>query len=131
MVNESLIRETVAAIEADQEHWDQRYYLYSLTPQPQVCSTRMCFAGWAVFLALGADEFRRNYWEGVWHALTREEARLYFPPNDGIHVSIEREAQKLLGLTNSQVWDIFYRTSIKTVEELKEVITEVTGIAFE
>lgn len=101
------IRKTVALIEANPEHFNMGDYVGTNTR----CETTFCLAGWACAVDKGEDAVVSAWYNGGWQ--------------------LDTLARKLLGLTQNQAEDLFFRTWIKTVDELKEAIAEVTGVTFE
>ena len=104
-VNEKLIRETVAQIEAHPETWNQ----FSFVEPVSVCETTFCFAGTALWLTLG-DGFKQT---------SLNKSSEWF----------EDEGVKVLGLNEKQMRAIFYCIT-DDIEELKAEITRVTGVTF-
>ncbi len=88
--------------------------------QERVCDTRYCYAGWAVVLA--------------GYPLTNAGAVIM--PNGG-RAGVEDVARDVLGLNHYQADQIFYffgkdeDTDQPTMAEMKERVTEVTGIKFD
>lgn len=104
--DEARFRQAVSVIEVNRRRWDQNTY-FSLV------GGSYCFGGWVCYLA-GQDV----------------EAML----RGGGCVAVALEAARLLGLDYEDAMLLFNFTEVDgqhpTVEQLKEKITEVTGIEF-
>ncbi len=124
-------------ITEDQTHWKQTMFA-SLLPLPEnilwgdgnaqekwyrqerTCETTCCYAGWAVLLA----GYRLN------------NAGAAMMP-DGTTEEVEHLAEKLLGLSRGQADQIFYffgesgDDEQPAIEEMKERVSQVTGITFD
>ena len=123
MANLDLIRETIAAIEQDEEHWNQEHFIDIPSPwsTKPLCDTTLCFAGWACLTDVGAVEF------------FNQALRVATEPDSGQEFwasgrDIEPWAQDILDLKDSQAEKIFYATGIKEVATLKKVITEALQV---
>lgn len=116
MPNEHHIRQVIAAIENDPQHWDQGTYVDTNAR----CGTTYCMAGWAGKLAGYPD------------------AKLNDLADDG---EIDEIAMDFLGLTSDQADELFdfmfqYEPATDevrhpTLAEFKERVTKVTGVTFE
>lgn len=136
-INEPLLRETMAQIEAHPELWNQSVFFRDTD-----CGTVGCFAGWAVKLSgytttdsLGytTTDSARAVADGVaeMEVLKYEDddEETFFPDTG-------RVAQMLLGLTNDQSHKIFYGYPEEfseqgwqnRVQEFKQFVSEVTGV---
>lgn len=132
-VNETLIRQTIAAIEAEPDHWDQDAFLSGGGTDPNVsplrsCGTTMCFAGWAVRLAWGDEAFVSRNFE--WASSDPAGTAGWWRYVETAYHSIEDTAASLLGIEDGADVDRIFYCLTNDIEVLKARITEVTGVTF-
>lgn len=111
MANEARVAEVMATIEANPQHWHQRFYI-----KTDDCGTTYCMAGWAGKLAGHTDAQLNNLVDGG---------------------GIDKVAMDFLGLTEEQadyLFDYMYSDESDghpTLAEFKKRVTEVTGVTFD
>lgn len=94
VLNIPLIRKTMEYIESTPQNWDQNFYYMEVHDgEDNICRTTMCFAGTACFLA-GYDQ------------MDVCDSSVYIPETERWEPIFD-VAQRLLGLTESQAWNIF------------------------
>lgn len=127
-VNEALLRDVVAHIEADPASWDQEAYVSSPAPE---CGTTYCVAGWALKLSgrlrepLFDPDGALNY-DGIIDPADDDGQEYGLGP-------FFHTAKEVLGLTSRQADLIFHWSPISDdpVDLLKRHLTRVTGVTFD
>ena len=104
-VNKEALRETLAAVKANPDHWHQ---LQWITQRPG-CGTAYCFAGWRAALDGYTEESRR------WCCAV--------DPTTGRSVSIPDYAEECLGLTSEQADELFH--PFNTLADLERIVAEL------
>lgn len=135
MINETLIREVVAAIEDNESGWDQRYWVNEAP-----CGTTFCFAGWATLLAGHIEETAEGVRTTAKGKLVAAGLGWSADLLDGRHpvntwFPFLPVAAAELGLTYEQAKILFdegndYLFIHPSIEQFKDLITQVTGVTF-
>lgn len=121
MINVTLLKQTLAHIEANPSEWKQTRYR---------CGSGLCFAGWAVQLAGG--RWFSDPDATLSEALIAEPDDLTsgtFPAPDGSQrlVWVGNRAERVLGLSDDQSSDLFYAAN--TLDDLRIIVSELCGEA--
>jgi len=112
--NVSLLRQTLAYIEAHPEEWNQTNWR---------CGSTACFAGHAAMLDGGQweDEFSDDL-------LARDddpEASVWKSQGGPPVISVERRARRILGLTGADAGDLFF--GYNDLDDLRAWVDAITG----
>ena len=133
-----LLKLAVKAIEHDEKRWDQIYWGVGVATDEKIhgltvvdvnhCGSTMCLAGHIVdqaglpLLSSGGEWGIRITGRQVRTGWTLDE--------DGGSTTIMKRAKELLGLNDRQA-NLLFSWGGDSVEEFKQVITQVTGVEFE
>ncbi len=133
-LNADLIRQTIRTMEEHELMWAQREWVYVPTTahscgvdrrgvEGPVCGTTLCFAGFAMLVKLGPEEFYSrsldaDEWDGVQEWYT----------TDWADSDLRYEAAEALGLSDAQA-DRLFSSIASNLDAYKALVTEVTGVA--
>jgi len=107
--NVALLRETMDAVLAHQDQWDQAYWI-----RETECGTSYCFAGWVAALDGYTQTVRSS-------DLARRKALA--GNASGETVVIRDHASERLGLTDEQAYDLF--SAGNTLADLKRIVDDL------
>lgn len=132
-INVALVRQIVEQIEAKPEKWDQGSWA---TGGVDECSTRFCFAGWALALSGYLDPKGRPNYPAIKHAVDYgHDFDLSDFVNDYTEFPWGEVAQDLLGFTEHQA-DILFAGYVDDEQggsdwdAYKRVLKRETGLVF-
>lgn len=114
-VNVELLDRTLAQIESDPSHWEQRAYR---------CESGLCFAGWAAVLA-GAKWAEPDV---AWSSLVvAEEAdpERWIRDHEGVGlvIHVHERAQRVLGIDDVDAEELF--AGRNTLDDLRRIVAEL------
>jgi len=126
---ERVLRDAVAEIEMDLEHWDQDYYVNTEAILPGgACGTTCCLAGQIVVNELGIPLGKLREWTNTSGVSIAAKAmtllQLYF---DDEYSGVAGSFRELI-FNYTHVGPFALRSTPENLKFLKERIAEVTGI---
>lgn len=136
-INAPLLKQTLAKIEAEPEHWYQGWWVHDIPISPNVCDTAYCFAGHAVILhgaeLVSVKEYDDDDMPDVFVKAPPGEPQAQYRELDLKDVdghalpSIDAYARHVLGLNTGQGLSLF--DSENDLLTLRRIVGELCELA--